>query len=398
MCICTYIHAYIHSSWILDLLCWILFVFFHWIFECSVAVAILVIKQSSSGIQSTDCLPPSSDCTMALVSKPIAVAAERCNTKLVADPAVTIMDLYQSLDRFLSSRKTNDLVLLLSCMEGVGENDSPTKFGRVFVELKDLMLDLIQWAPNCVLPRNRLNRALTKLNDDRRWHFGDSTLSAAASRVRKQIRLMFTKLRQMAQVSAAFKRFVEKASPPEFEAVDELLGKVDLKNTFRGYSQVFQKELAKHDEDGLSLIFDKVLNNRTTQLEASQTELPHFDLRCERNTSRTSSMESLQEPNMSRTSSTESLDSMAMDEFDNFPVYCMQSDTVQWMVKTGESCGELGMVTPPRKLIKLDENLASEKKATAPPAAAAPRQRVRLGDEKAKAKASVVKKSSFDER
>ena len=39
MCICTYIHAYIHSSWILDLLCWILFVFFHWISECSVSVA-----------------------------------------------------------------------------------------------------------------------------------------------------------------------------------------------------------------------------------------------------------------------------------------------------------------------------------------------------------------------
>ena len=30
--ICAYIHAYIHASWILDLLCWILFVFFHWIF------------------------------------------------------------------------------------------------------------------------------------------------------------------------------------------------------------------------------------------------------------------------------------------------------------------------------------------------------------------------------
>ena len=335
---------------------------------------------------------------MALVNQPIAVAAERCKSKLVADPSITVMDLYQSLDRFLSSRNTNDLVLLLSCMEGVGENDSPTKFGRVFVELKDLMVDLIQWAPNCVLPRNRLNRALTKLNDDRRWHFGDSTLSAAASRVRKQIRLMFTKLRQMAQVSAAFKRFVEKASPSEFEAVDELLGKVDLKNTFRGYSQVFQKELANHDEDGLSLIFDKVLNNRITQLEASQTELPHFDLRCERNTSRTSSMESLQEPNMSRTSSTESLDSMAMDEFEKFPIYCMQSDTVQWLVKTGESCGELGMVTPPRKRCKLDKNLASEKKATAPPAAAAPMQRVRLGDEKATAKASVLTKSSFDER
>ena len=27
----------IHASWILDLLCWILFVFFHWIFECSVS-------------------------------------------------------------------------------------------------------------------------------------------------------------------------------------------------------------------------------------------------------------------------------------------------------------------------------------------------------------------------
>ena len=28
--------SYIHASWILGLLCWILFVFIHWIFECSV--------------------------------------------------------------------------------------------------------------------------------------------------------------------------------------------------------------------------------------------------------------------------------------------------------------------------------------------------------------------------
>ena len=66
---------------------------------------------------------------MALVSQPIAVAAERSKKKLVADPPITVMDLYQSLDRFLSSRGTNDLVALLSCMDGLGESDSPTKFG-----------------------------------------------------------------------------------------------------------------------------------------------------------------------------------------------------------------------------------------------------------------------------
>ena len=32
--ICAYIHTYIHASWILDLLCWILFVLFHWVYEC----------------------------------------------------------------------------------------------------------------------------------------------------------------------------------------------------------------------------------------------------------------------------------------------------------------------------------------------------------------------------
>ena len=69
---------------------------------------------------------------MALVSQPIAVAAERCNSKLVAGPSITAMDLYQSLDRFLSSRGTNDLVSLLKCTEGLGENDSPTKVGPIF--------------------------------------------------------------------------------------------------------------------------------------------------------------------------------------------------------------------------------------------------------------------------
>ena len=49
--------SYIHASWILGLLCWILFVFFHWIFECSVCpspfwlfLAILVWIESLSPI------------------------------------------------------------------------------------------------------------------------------------------------------------------------------------------------------------------------------------------------------------------------------------------------------------------------------------------------------------
>ena len=45
----------IHASWILDLLRWILFVFFHWIFECSVSVAILVIKQRNRAVASSRC-------------------------------------------------------------------------------------------------------------------------------------------------------------------------------------------------------------------------------------------------------------------------------------------------------------------------------------------------------
>ena len=81
---------------------------------------------------------------------------------MVADPSVTVMDLYQSLDRFLVARGTNDLVALLKCMDGLGESDSPTKFGPVFLELKELLVELIHFAPNCVLPRVRFNSALNK--------------------------------------------------------------------------------------------------------------------------------------------------------------------------------------------------------------------------------------------
>ena len=66
MCICAYMHAYIHASWILDLLCWILFVFFHWIFECSVSEAFLVQSKQPfyCSIISTVCLPICRDCSM----------------------------------------------------------------------------------------------------------------------------------------------------------------------------------------------------------------------------------------------------------------------------------------------------------------------------------------------
>ena len=138
---------------------------------------------------------------MALVRQPIAVAAERCNLKLVADPSITVMDLYQSLDRFLASRGTNDLMALLKCTRSMTENDSATKWGPIFLELKDLLLDLIQWAPNCVLPRLRLHTALQKLNADRRWHLEHRSLDTAAAEVQKMIRCMFTKLREIAKTA-----------------------------------------------------------------------------------------------------------------------------------------------------------------------------------------------------
>ena len=156
---------------------------------------------------------------MALVSQPIAVAAERCKSKLVADPSITVMDLYQSLDRYLSSRGTNDLVALMKCMQGLGENVTPTKFGPVFLELKDLLVDLIQCAPNCVLPRLRLNSALKQLNGYRLWHFANRTLDAAAGQVEKHIRCVFGKLREIAKASEVLHRFIGKVSVPnEFVA------------------------------------------------------------------------------------------------------------------------------------------------------------------------------------
>ena len=156
---------------------------------------------------------------MPVVGQPLDVAAEKCNSKLLADPNITVRDLYNSMDRFLISRGTNDLVALLKSMQGLGESDSPTKFGPVFLDLKDLLVDLIQWAPNCVLPRLRFNRALEKLNGDRRWHFANRTLDAAASEARIQIRCVFSKLREIAKTSGVFHRFVAKVSVPnEFVA------------------------------------------------------------------------------------------------------------------------------------------------------------------------------------
>ena len=133
---------------------------------------------------------------------------------MVADPNITVMDLYKSMDRFLTSRGTNDLVALLKRMQGLTEADTPTKFGPVFLELKDLLVELMQWAPNCVLPRLIFNHALEKLNGDRRWHFANRSLDAASIEVSKTIRCVFRKLREIAQTSAAFSRFVAKVSVP----------------------------------------------------------------------------------------------------------------------------------------------------------------------------------------
>ena len=69
----------------------------------------------------------------------------------------------------------------------------------------------------------------------------------------------------------------------------------------------------------------------------------------------------------------DSLEASAKEEFDKSPVYCLQIGTVakQPVVKTKESCGELGtelqgntpMKTPVRKRSGLTEKLASVQKA-----------------------------------
>ena len=156
---------------------------------------------------------------MPVVGQPLDVAAEKCNSKLLVDPRIKAKDLYDSMNRFLINRGTNDLVALLKCMEGLKETDSPTKFGTVFLELKDLLVELILLAPNCVLPRLAFNHALEKLNGDRRWHFENRSLDAAAIEVSKIIRCVFKKLREIAKTSSVFHRFVAKVSVPnEFVA------------------------------------------------------------------------------------------------------------------------------------------------------------------------------------
>ena len=113
---------------------------------------------------------------------------------------------------FFKTRGTNDLVALMKCMQGKSENDTPTKFGPVFLELRELLLDLIKLCPNTVLPRIRLIQALEYLNQDRRWHYTNRTLTTAATEVHKVIRTVLSKLREIAKSKDAFHRFVQKVS------------------------------------------------------------------------------------------------------------------------------------------------------------------------------------------
>ena len=155
---------------------------------------------------------------MSVFSQPIAGATfadpEWRQKKLLADPSITVTELFLCLERYLKLRGTNDLVQLLKCTKGKTENDSATKWGNVFLELKELLLDLIKLCPNTVLPRQKLVSALQKLNEDqdRRWHFTNRTLFTAATEVHKVIRTVLSKLREIAKSKDAFHRFVQKVS------------------------------------------------------------------------------------------------------------------------------------------------------------------------------------------
>ena len=98
----------------------------------------------------------------------------------------------------------------------------------------------------------------------------------------------------------------DKASPQEFEVLDELLAHVELKNSARGSSQVFMQECLEHDEIGLSSIFDKVLTDDIKQLNpviVGDGAVVRYDPAI----ARASSRESLGERRLSRTSSMDSI-------------------------------------------------------------------------------------------
>ena len=61
----------------------------------------------------------------------------------------------------------------------------------------------------------------------------------------------------------------DKASPKECEAVYELLDHVVLENTTRGRSHEFPNTCMECDDDGLSLIFGKILNDGVIELKPS---------------------------------------------------------------------------------------------------------------------------------
>ena len=199
----------------------------------------------------------------------------------------------------------------------------------------------------------------------------------------------------------------DKASPKECEAVYELLDHVVLENRTRGRSHEFPNTCVECDEDGLSSIFGKILNDRIIELKPSDffasalnaaseggSRKPAMSSPCERrvtrNLSRGSSLESFdtgrvsgnlsivpfRERNLSRASSLETTETKGMDDFEKYPVYCMESGPVakQAVVQPGTSSVELGtepqgnnsMATPVRKRHKQTENIESEQKDSKP--------------------------------
>ena len=209
----------------------------------------------------------------------------------------------------------------------------------------------------------------------------------------------------------------DKASPKECEAVYELLEHVVLENTTRGRSHEFPNTCMECDDDGLNLIFGKILNDGVIELKPSDffasalnaaseggSRKPSMESSCERRVSRNLSMESLcerrmsrgsslesfdtgrvsgnlsivpfRERNLSRASSLETTETKGMDDFEKYPVYCMESGPVakQAVVQPGTSSVELGaepegnnsMATPARKRQKIAEDIESEQKDSKP--------------------------------
>ena len=187
--------------------------------------------------------------------------SKRVKHRLKIDKDIKHDDLKTMWKNVMRVSGSNDLVGIFSEVRDKGHDDSTSQvkiaptIACLHVSLEQILISV----PNTRLPKKLNEVALMDLNTEKRWAFDHKRLCDQATDLTGWVRVLLTKLREIAKDRDIYRRVCSACTPMVMEKIDKLIPLVVV-DSFQ-LSQTMQVEARRKNNDGTPSIFDEVVHD-----------------------------------------------------------------------------------------------------------------------------------------